>query len=91
MDPTATTTGTITGTATEILTLPEAGVDMEATEAVGPDTISTEGREVPRVGLHVVEEEGTLDPVVGTEEDGGGEEPLGTNLTNKTSVLPELN
>merc|ERR1719273_1744906 len=82
MDPTGTTTETITGTgATEILTLPAAG---EATEAAGPGLISTEGREVLRAELPVVEAvEETLELVVVTEVEAGGEEELpGMNPTN---------
>ena len=85
MDLTGTTTETITGTAaTEILTLPEAGVDMEATEAVGPDTISTEGKEVLKEGLPVEVEAAAILPLVGaTEEVAEGEEELpGMNPTN---------
>ena len=85
MDPTGTTTETITGTeATEILTLPAAGEATGATEEAGPGLISTEGREVLREELPVaVEAVVTLDLVVGTEVEAEGEEALrGTNLTN---------
>ena len=85
MDPTGTTTETITGTgATEILTLPAAGEATEATEEAGPGSISTEGREVLREELPVVEAvEETLELVVVTEVEAGGEEELpGMNPTN---------
>ena len=76
MDPTGTTTGTITGTeATEILTLPAAGEATGATEEAGPGLISTEGREVLREAVLPVveEEEATLELVVATEVGVGGE------------------
>ena len=79
MDPTGTTTETITGTeATEILTLPTAGEATGATEEAGPGLISTEGREVLReAALPVVEEEeATLELVAATEVGAEGEEVL---------------
>ena len=79
MDPTGTTTGTITGTeATEILTLPAAGEATGATEEAGPGLISTEGREVLREAVLPVveEEEETLELVVATEVGVGVEEAL---------------
>ena len=85
MDPTGTTTGTITGTeATEILTLPAAGEATGATEEAGPGLISTEEREVLKAELPVVEEvEATLELVVATEAEAEEEEALpDTNPTN---------
>ena len=86
MDPTGTTTETITGTAaTEILTLPEAGEAMEDTEEAGPGLISTEGKEVLKEGLPVEVEAAAILPLVGaTDEEAEGEEELpGMNLTNR--------
>ena len=85
MDPTDTTTETITGTAaTQILTLPEAGEAMEATVEAGPGLTSTEGREVLKEELLAVEvEAATLELEVATgEEDEGEEELPGMNPTN---------
>ena len=85
MDPTGTTTETITGTgATEILTLPAAGEATEATEAAGPGLISTEGREVLREELPVVElAAATLELEVATGAEAEEEEALpGMNPTN---------
>ena len=84
MDPTDTTTETITGTAAmQILTLPEAGEAMEATVEDGPDLTSTEEREVLKEELLVAAAAATLELEVATEEEVEGEEELpGTNPTN---------
>ena len=85
MDPTGTTTETITGMAAmEILTLLEAGAAMEDTEEAGPGLISTGGKEVLKEELPVEAEVAAILELVGaTEEEDAEEEELpGMNLTN---------